>query len=350
MIRSGRRPFLPSRRPAFTAKVGHALSPAPRPSGSPQGGLHRPAFLPMTAAEQKALGRAAVILLVSGVVRWGFEQYRGPPVQVAGREDQLPRLLEEARAMRDEEERRSRPLDPGETLDLNGAPEPELDRLPGVGPATARAIVEARDLRGGFRRVDDLVEVRGIGPATLDKIRLHLEVGPMPVLAGRGVAGGSGGSRRGPAGEGGGGSPGAGGAGGATSGARAPPRSVPVTEAPPPGLAPPPARAATGSAAPASGAAGATSGPPGGVGGGAGAGPAAGVPGARGGSASTSININTATEAELTELPGIGPALAERIVTERQRRGGFRSVDELVEVRGIGPATLERLRAKARVR
>jgi competence protein ComEA len=48
------------------------------------------------------------------------------------------------------------------------------------------------------------------------------------------------------------------------------------------------------------------------------------------------ININTATSTELEALPGIGPTLAEAIVAERERRGGFRSVGELQDVRGIG--------------
>jgi competence protein ComEA len=48
------------------------------------------------------------------------------------------------------------------------------------------------------------------------------------------------------------------------------------------------------------------------------------------------INVNTATSTELEELPGIGPTLAEAIVAERERRGGFRSVGELQDVRGIG--------------
>jgi competence protein ComEA len=50
------------------------------------------------------------------------------------------------------------------------------------------------------------------------------------------------------------------------------------------------------------------------------------------------VNVNTATQAELETLPGIGPVLAEAIITERDRRGGFRSVNELREVRGIGDA------------
>lgn len=56
------------------------------------------------------------------------------------------------------------------------------------------------------------------------------------------------------------------------------------------------------------------------------------------------INLNTATAAQLEALPGIGPALAQRIVEYRQMHGRFQSVDELLEVRGIGPKRLENIR------
>ena len=59
----------------------------------------------------------------------------------------------------------------GVPVDLNQATAADLDRLPGVGPATAAAIVAYRDKHGRFRSVDDLGEVPGIGPAKLAALR-----------------------------------------------------------------------------------------------------------------------------------------------------------------------------------
>jgi competence protein ComEA len=61
-------------------------------------------------------------------------------------------------------------------VDLNAASPADLERLPGVGPATAAAIVEYRDAHGPFRSVDDLEQVRGIGPAKLEALRPHARV------------------------------------------------------------------------------------------------------------------------------------------------------------------------------
>lgn len=55
------------------------------------------------------------------------------------------------------------------------------------------------------------------------------------------------------------------------------------------------------------------------------------------------ININTASPAELEQLPRIGAKMAERIVAYRSRRGGFRNIEELLLVRGIGEKTFEQL-------
>ena len=56
-----------------------------------------------------------------------------------------------------------------------------------------------------------------------------------------------------------------------------------------------------------------------------------------------------ADAAALQTLPGIGPALAERIIAYRTEHGPFRTVEELLEVKGIGEATLEKLRQEVTV-
>lgn len=66
------------------------------------------------------------------------------------------------------------------------------------------------------------------------------------------------------------------------------------------------------------------------------------VPRLAGPEGETRVSINAASTRELETLPGIGPALAGRIVDARP----FASVDDLERVRGIGPATLERLRSR----
>src|SRR5262245_51449940 len=57
------------------------------------------------------------------------------------------------------------------------------------------------------------------------------------------------------------------------------------------------------------------------------------------------IDLNHADRAELLQLPGIGPQLADRIVQHRRQHGPFHSVDDFQHVSGIGPLTLERLRS-----
>jgi competence protein ComEA len=62
-------------------------------------------------------------------------------------------------------------------VDLNTATLDELVALPGVGEKRARAILDARKERGGFESVDELLDVRGIGAANLEKMRPHLTLG-----------------------------------------------------------------------------------------------------------------------------------------------------------------------------
>lgn len=163
----------------------------------------------------------------------------------------------------------AQPLRPGERIDVDRASVPELERLPRVGPALARRIVDEREANGPFGSLEGLKRVPGLGPATLKGFERTTTFG------GRG----SGAWDRGP-------SPSA-------SQTPDPRPQTPCSTSP--------------------------------------------------------ISINAATAVELDCLPGIGPGLAERIVTWRTAHGGFREVKELEQVPGLGPVRLRRLVPLVRV-
>lgn len=62
----------------------------------------------------------------------------------------------------------------GEVIDLNTAAPEDLERLPGIGPAKAEAIAAYREEHGPFRTADQLMEVSGIGEATLEALRPYI--------------------------------------------------------------------------------------------------------------------------------------------------------------------------------
>jgi competence protein ComEA len=229
----------------------------------------------MTAIEGRTLLKGGVLLLVLSLLRLGVDSmFASDPILVEGSTD-LSGLLEESLDAKEEEERRTAPFAPGETLDPNRSSEEELDRLPGIGPSTARAWATARREEGGFGKAEDLLNVPGIGPATLDKIRPFLDFSggvPLDILDRRRDR-----------------------TTGPTQSERTNPR---VTPPDPPSSGRRPRR----------------------------------------------IDLNRASPQELESLPGIGPALAARIVENRRRYGLFVKPEDLLRVRGIGPATLEGIR------
>jgi len=71
--------------------------------------------------------------------------------------------------------------------------------------------------------------------------------------------------------------------------------------------------------------------------------------GEAGGSESEVVNINTASQAELETLPGIGPVMAGKIIAYREANGPFARIEDIEDVPGIGPATFDGLRDLIRV-
>lgn len=242
-----------------------------------------------TPQERLALGVAALLLAAGAAAR---VLAAGPaPADLSG----PPAAEADARALARQVEdslqraaRRSAPLAPGERIDPNTASADELDRLPKVGPALAQRIVEWRAAHGRFRTLADLDSVPGVGPALLRDAAPNLALRPAPPAAPK--------SGQGSAPE-----------GAKTRDSFQPAASVADWERSP--------QRGTGG----------------------------------GGAAPAVVALNRATAAELEALPGIGPALARRIVAWRAQNGPFRSVDDLSRVPGIGSATLERLRPRVRV-
>lgn len=151
-----------AKNPEYDVRVGSAFpaaaGPHPRPDATPTRARPRVHTL------SEPVGRASLALLRTALVAL---LWTAAPVTTQA---QSPPPCTEAR--------------PSAPLDLNAATESELQQLPGVGPARARAIVALRNRKGRFRRVSQLLRVRGIGRATLRRLRPLLVVGPPPKRGG----------------------------------------------------------------------------------------------------------------------------------------------------------------------
>lgn len=70
----------------------------------------------------------------------------------------------------------------------------------------------------------------------------------------------------------------------------------------------------------------------------------AGKPAKPSASAAAPVNLNSATQAQLETLPGIGAAAAKRIIEYRDKNGGFKKIEELMNVKGIGEKSFLKLK------
>ncbi|MYE16764.1 MAG: ComEA family DNA-binding protein [Gemmatimonadetes bacterium] len=129
----------------------------------------------VTERERKSMTRAGMLLAGAALVR--FIVAPAPAESpLEGRESIADSLLVAGDSALEEKARRSRPFEPGETIDPNVAGDVELDRLPGVGAARALRIVQEREEHGPFTSVEDLARVPGIGPASVERLRPLLRV------------------------------------------------------------------------------------------------------------------------------------------------------------------------------
>ncbi|NOX88366.1 MAG: helix-hairpin-helix domain-containing protein [Calditrichaeota bacterium] len=142
----------------------------------------------LTKSERRALLVVALILVISGVVQWS----RPHAVRVKQfdytLQDSLFKILsadtvspaakaaapaEKPKSKKRKKKRAKQLLKP-HSIDINKAGASELERLPYIGPKTARAIIEYRQANGPFKSVDELDNVKRIGPKTIERIKPYI--------------------------------------------------------------------------------------------------------------------------------------------------------------------------------
>jgi competence protein ComEA len=69
---------------------------------------------------------------------------------------------------------------PAKPIDLNTATLEQLEQLPGIGPSTAKEIIQFREKSGPFKRIEDLRAIHGISKSKLEKLRPYVTVTPPP--------------------------------------------------------------------------------------------------------------------------------------------------------------------------
>jgi competence protein ComEA len=127
-------------------------------------------YVSFTKNEQKILLFLAVLFLAGTAIKV-YKAYVAPPEQ---------QRFEYAESDSVFAARSTTPAHPGsltqQRVNINTAAAAELDALPGVGPAMARQIVEYRTVHGPFKTLDDMRNIKGLGPKKLEKLQ------PMVIL------------------------------------------------------------------------------------------------------------------------------------------------------------------------
>ena len=133
----------------------------------------------LTEAETRALLVSSILVLLAAFGRALLRpSYTDTELTAAGLEaaGDVDSALAAAGEIRSRAERRRQPLTRGERIDPNLASEVQLDRLPGIGPGLARAIVRDRQDNGPFRHLSDLERVPGLGSSTVGRLAPHVSL------------------------------------------------------------------------------------------------------------------------------------------------------------------------------
>lgn len=134
----------------------------------------------LTRTEQYAL-IGVVGLITLGMAIHGLK--RNPEVSVSREKGQWEKLGEVTADGRSTIKTDALQPTPDNRIDLNSAGIVELDRLPGIGAVRASAIIELREKLGGFHSIEQLDEVKGIGKASLEKLRPLVKLSPTTATA-----------------------------------------------------------------------------------------------------------------------------------------------------------------------
>jgi len=138
----------------------------------------------VTQDERRALVFLAAVTAVGSAIRVARPDDDARSVPAVAPQLAAGDLVRQAAASQHAESL-ARPLGPEEKVDLNRATVEELDRLPRVGPALARRIVEERTAGGPFRSLAELTRVPGVGPRLLAELERHVTFDGVPPLVAR---------------------------------------------------------------------------------------------------------------------------------------------------------------------
>jgi competence protein ComEA len=167
--------FFVSRAPA-----GEAIILEPAPTKSPIavhviGAVPRPGLYEFVedARVQDAIDAAGGLLASADVssINLAALLEDGQQLNIPYKSGQEPVEGEPSLELPNSEQPTAAPSDNTELININTATKEELDSLPGIGPTIAQRIIDYRDANGPFSRIEDIMNVSGIGPSTYDQIK-----------------------------------------------------------------------------------------------------------------------------------------------------------------------------------